>query len=360
MKNDESVLLRGSEVIGEAALRAGCRCYFGYPITPQNELPEYMARRMAEVEGATFLQSESELAGINMVFGASIAGTRVMTSSSSPGISLMQEGISYLAACELPAVIVNIIRGGPGLGNIAPAQSDYFQATRGGGHGDYRCIVLAPAYLQEAADLTYMAFDLADEYRTPVILLGDGMMGQMMEPVVLPPFRKELPAKEWALQGAGDGPSRFLRSLLLDVYVLEDHNWKLYRKYERIASKEVRFEEFETDDAELVVVAYGTAARIAKGAVKRLRSKGMRIGLFRPITLWPFPADRLRRVAEQAARFFVFEFSTGQMVEDVRLALEGKRKIDLYGRPGGVVITPVELSRIIARKYYGLQQEAKK
>ena len=202
-------MLRGSEAIGEAAIRAGCRCYFGYPITPQNELPEYMSRRMAEVPGATFLQSESELAAINMVYGASASGTRVMTSSSSPGVSLMQEGISYLAACEFPSVIVNIVRGGPGLGNIAPAQSDYFQATRGGGHGDYRCIVLAPAYLQEAVDLTYRAFDLADEYRIPVILLGDGMIGQMMEPVVLPEFRKDLPKKEWAITGAGKGPSRF-------------------------------------------------------------------------------------------------------------------------------------------------------
>jgi 2-oxoglutarate ferredoxin oxidoreductase subunit alpha len=360
VKNDEKVLLRGSEVIGEAALRAGCRCYFGYPITPQNELPEYMAKRMAEIQGAIFLQSESELAGINMVFGAAATGTRVMTSSSSPGISLMQEGISYLAACELPAVIVNIVRGGPGLGNIAPAQSDYFQATRGGGHGDYRCIVLAPAYLQEASDLTYKAFDLADEYRIPVVIVGDGMLGQMMEPVFLPPFRENLPEKDWAITGAGKRPSRFLRTLLLDVHVLEEHNWKLHRKYQRITSKEVLFEEYETKDAELVVVAYGTAARIAQGAIKRLREKQMKVGLFRPITLWPFPMEALGRVAEQAARFFVFEFSTGQMVEDVRLALEGRRRIDLYGRPGGVVVTPIELSRIIARKYYALQQEARK
>jgi len=359
VKSEEKVLLRGSEAIGEAALRAGCRCYFGYPITPQNELPEYMARRMAEIPGTVFLQSESELAGINMVFGASVTGTRVMTSSSSPGISLMQEGISYLAACELPAVIVNIIRGGPGLGNIAPAQSDYFQATRGGGHGDYRCIVLAPAYLQEAVDLTYHAFDQADEYRIPVIIVGDGMMGQMMEPVVLPPFREQLPKKDWAIRGAGGGPSRFLRSLLLDVHVLEAHNWKLHRKYERIRRREVRFDEYETRDAELVIVAYGTAARIARGAVKRLREKGMKVGLFRPVTLWPFPEEALRDLAARVGRFFVFEFSTGQMVEDVRLALEGSRHIDFYGRPGGVVITPMELSRIVGRKYHALQQEAR-
>jgi 2-oxoglutarate ferredoxin oxidoreductase subunit alpha len=358
VKKNEKVLLRGSEAIGEAALRAGCRCYFGYPITPQNELPEYMARRMAELPGTIFLQSESELAGINMVYGASATGTRVMTSSSSPGISLMQEGISYLAACEFPAVIVNIIRGGPGLGNIAPAQSDYFQATRGGGHGDYRCIVLAPAYLQEAVDLTYRAFDLADEYRTPVILIGDGMMGQMMEPVVLPEFRKELPAKEWAITGAGTGPSRYIRSLLLDVHVEEAHNWKLYRKYQRIERKEPQSESYATEDADIVVVAYGTAARIAKGAVRRLREKQMRVGLFRPITLWPFPSRDLARLGETAEKFLVFEMSMGQMVEDVRLALNGKAEVELYGRPGGVVITPMELSRILARRYNAMKHEA--
>ena len=358
MKKNEKVLLRGSEAIGEAALRAGCRCYFGYPITPQNELPEYMARRMAELPGTVFLQSESELAGINMVYGASATGTRVMTSSSSPGVSLMQEGISYLAACELPSVIVNIVRGGPGLGNIAPAQSDYFQATRGGGHGDYRCIVLAPAYLQEAVDLTYRAFDLADEYRIPVILIGDGMMGQMMEPVVLPEFRKDLPAKEWAITGAGKGPSRFVRSLLLDVHVEEAHNWKLYRKYQRIERREPQSESYATEDAKMVVVAYGTAARIAKGAVKRLRDKGMKVGLFRPITLWPYPSKALARMAESVGKFLVFEMSMGQMVEDVKLALNGKAEVDLYGRPGGVVMTPVELSRILSRRYNAMQHEA--
>ncbi len=361
MSHDEKELLRGSEAIGEAALRAGCRCYFAYPITPQNELPEYMARRMDEIDGAVFLQSESELAAINMVFGASVTGTRVMTSSSSPGVSLMQEGISYLAAMELPSVIVNIVRGGPGLGNIAPAQSDYFQATRGGGHGDYRTIVLAPAYLQEAVDLTYTAFDLADEYRIPVMILGDGMMGQMMEPVCMPPFRKKFPRKEWALHGAGKGKSRFMRSLLLDVHVLEEHNWKLYRKYEKISRKEVRFEEYETADAEMVVVAYGTAARIAKGAVKRLRQEQrMPVGLFRPVTLWPFPSIDLARVARGAKKVLVFEMSMGQMVDDVRLALEGRVPVDLYGRPGGIVVTPIELSRIISRRYEALEHEARR
>ena len=351
MKSEEKVLLRGSEVIGEAALRAGCRCYFAYPITPQNELPEYMSRRMPEVPGCAFLQSESELAAINMVFGASVTGTRVMTSSSSPGVSLMQEGISYLAGCELPAVIVNIIRGGPGLGNIAPAQSDYFQATRGGGHGDYRTIALAPAYLQEAVDLTYKAFDLADEYRMPVIVIGDGMMGQMMEPVFLPPFRKDFPEKEWALTGAGKKPSRFIRSLLLDVNVLEEHNWKLFRKYQMIERKETLFESYKTEDAEFVVVAYGTAARIARGAVKELREKGFKVGLCRPITLWPFPVKAIRKATSRARKVLAFEMSMGQMVEDVKLALEGTVPVDFYGRPGGVVITPVELSRVISRRY---------
>jgi 2-oxoglutarate ferredoxin oxidoreductase subunit alpha len=351
---EDRVLLRGSEVIGEAALRAGCRCYFGYPITPQNELPEYMARRMAEIEGAVFLQSESELAGINMVLGASVTGTRVMTSSSSPGISLMQEGLSYLAACELPAVVVNIVRGGPGLGNIAPAQSDYFQATRGGGHGDYRCIVLAPASLQEAADVTYEAFDLADRYRIPVIIMGDGMMGQIMEPVRLPPFKKEVPKKDWSIRGAGDGPSRFVRSLLLDVNVLEEHNWKLYRKYQRIERREVRYDAYMADDADFIIVAYGTAARIAKGAVKRSREKGRTVGLLRPITLWPFPSQVLREYAERVKGFLVFEMSMGQMLEDVKLAVEGRAPVEFFGRPGGVVVTPLELERTVARRYHRL------
>jgi 2-oxoglutarate ferredoxin oxidoreductase subunit alpha len=271
----------------------------------------------------------------------------------------MQEGISYLAAMELPSVIVNIVRGGPGLGNIAPAQSDYFQATRGGGHGDYRCIVLAPAYLQEAVDITYSAFDLADEYRIPVMILGDGMMGQMMEPVVFPPFRKKLPKKDWTLTGSGKGPSRFLRSLLLDVNVLEEHNWKLHRKYEKITRKEVLFEEYETADADFVVVAYGTAARIAKGAVQRARKNGLKVGLFRPITLWPFPAHALVQTARNAKKVLVFEMSMGQMVEDVRLSLEGRVPVDLYGRPGGVVVTPADLSRIISRRYHAMGHEAK-
>lgn len=354
----EKFLLRGNEAIGEAALRAGCRFYAGYPITPQNELPEYMARRMNELqqqqpeENYVFIQSESEISAINMLLGASVTGARVLTSSSSPGISLKQEGISFLAGMELPAVIVNIMRGGPGLGNIAPAQSDYFQATRGGGHGDYRTMVLAPGSVQELADLTYEAFELADEYRNPVIILGDGMLGQMMEPVVFKqPWKTKLPPKPWALRGAKDRPSRFFRSLILPVDEMEEHNWRLYRKYQRMERKETRCEEVNLKGADFIIVAYGTAARIAKAAVKRAREKGLHIGLIRPITLWPFPTDAVRAASEHVKGILTFELSTGQMVEDVRLAVEGRTPVDFYGRPGGVVPTPAELFRVVSRSY---------
>lgn len=352
----EKRLMRGSHVVGEAAIRAGCRYYFGYPITPQNELPEYMATQFAAMPDATFIQAESELASINMVIGASMAGGRVMTSSSSPGISLKQEGISYLAAMELPAVIVNMMRGGPGLGNIAPSQSDYFQATRGGGHGDYRTVVLAPASGQELADLTRRAFELADEYLTPVMLLGDGMMGQMMEPVEYPePIDpKMLPLKPWILDGARGRKSRLIRSLLLDPRLEEEHNWKLYRKYETITDQEQRSESYLTEDARLVVVAYGTAARIAKGAVNRLRENGLKVGLFRPVSLWPFPARALNNISQWVRSFVVFEMSTGQMVEDVRLSLEGKRRTYFYGRPGGIVPSPQEVAHVLSGQYFRL------
>lgn len=346
--------MRGSHVIGEAAVRAGCRFYAGYPITPQNELTEYSAGAMAKLEDGTFIQAESELAAINMVIGASMAGARPMTSSSSPGISLKQEGISYLAAQELPAVIVNTMRGGPGLGNIAPSQSDYFQATRGGGHGDYRTIVLAPASGQELADLTRKAFEYADAYRTPVMILGDGMMGQMMEPVIMPEWidTGTLPKKNWILDGAKERPSRLIRSLLLDTSVEEDRNWKLERKYREITRKITSAETFMTDDARLVVVAYGTAARIAKGAIKKVRKLGLKVGLVRPITLWPFPNAILSEMSRLITDFFVFEMSTGQMVEDVRLALEGKSNIHFYGRPGGIISTPDEIAKEINTVYH--------
>ena len=346
--------MRGTHVLGEAAIRAGCRAYFGYPITPQNELPEYMSEQFAKMDDAIFVQAESELASINMVMGASIAGARVMTSSSSPGISLKAEGISYLAGMELPAVIVNMMRGGPGLGNIAPAQGDYFQATKGGGHGDFRLIVLAPAYGQEIADMTRMAFDMADKYRNPVMILGDGMMGQMMEPVVFPePIDpKTLPKKDWVLDGANGRDSKTICSLWLDPYKLEELNWRLFKKYETIAKTEFDQEMYLTDDAEMILVAYGTAARIAKGAVQRVRAEGLKVGLFRPKTLWPFPYGPLQELSSNLGEVMAFEMSTGQMVEDVRLAVEGRCPVTFYGRPGGVVSTPEEVANVVTNNYH--------
>jgi 2-oxoglutarate ferredoxin oxidoreductase subunit alpha len=350
----EKQLMRGSQVIAEAAIRAGCRFYAGYPITPQNEMTEYMANAMAELSDGTFIQAESEIAAINMVLGASTAGVRSMTSSSSPGLSLKQEGISFLAASELPAVIVNTMRGGPGLGNIAPSQGDYFQATRGGGHGDYRSIVLAPASGQEQADLTRKAFEYADKYRTPVLILVDGMMGQMMEPVIFPePIDPlDLPPKPWILDGAKGRPSRIIKSLILNTREMEDHNWKLARKYENIAREITTAESYLTEDANMVVIAYGTAARIAKGAIKRVREMGLKVGLFRPITLYPFPSKALLEMSRVVKHFLVFEMNTGQMIEDVRLSLEGRSNIHFYGRPGGIISTPDEISKEISSIYY--------
>lgn len=341
----EKMLMSGSHVVGEAAVRAGCRYYFGYPITPQNELPEYLSARMLEV-GGTFIQGESEVASINMVLGASAAGGRVMTSSSSPGISLKQEGISYMAGTELPAVIINMMRGGPGLGNIAPSAADYFQATRGGGHGDYRTPVLAPAGGQELAELTFVAFDIADKYRTPVMLLGDGLMGQVMEPVVFPDFidLKDLPKKDWILDGCAGRAPRTLFSMLLgqkgDLYY---HNLHLQEKYDRITADEVRWDTHRTEDAEVVVVAYGSAARIAESAVDDLREEGIAAGLFRPITLWPYPMAELRRLASRVPKVAVFELCMGQMVEDVMLSVGERSEIHFYGVPGGLIPTPAEV-----------------
>ena len=345
------VLMQGNMVIGEAAIRAGCRFYAGYPITPQNELTEYMSENMRKAEGGIFIQSESEIAAINMIAAASAAGVRVMTSSSSPGISLKQDGISSMAACELPGLIVNMMRGGPGLGNIAPSQGDYFQATRGGGHGDYRTIVLAPASSQELADLTMDAFDLADKYRNPVMILADGMMGQMMEPTVFKEAKPRVYSENFMMRGAGTGKSKIIKGLILPPLEMEEHNWKLARKYQVISDRETRHETFNIEGADLIVVAYGTAARIAKGAIKRLRETGLNVGIFRPITLWPFPFLELRAVAERANNFLVFEMNTGQMIEDVRLALQGYADIDFHGRPGGVVPTPIELANAIARQF---------
>jgi 2-oxoglutarate/2-oxoacid ferredoxin oxidoreductase subunit alpha len=330
-------LLCGNEALAESAIQAGCDAYFGYPITPQNEVPAYMARRMPQ-EGRVFVQAESELAAINMVFGASAAGARAMTSSSSPGISLMQEGISYLAGCELPAVIVNIMRGGPGLGNIAPSQSDYFQATRGGGHGDYRTITFGPATVQELADCMPLAFDLADQYRNPVMVLGDGILGQMMEPVeIVKQPGRTLPDKDWALTGADGRKQRIVRSLILEDNGLERHNQKLQQKYAAIEKDEVRYEEEDIEDAQIVLVAYGTTSRVVRTAVSRARKKGIRASWIRPITLWPFPTDPLNRAARHDRVFLAVEMSCGQMVEDVRLAVNGKSPVYFYGRSGGGV-----------------------
>ena len=345
----EKMLMNGSQTVGEAAVRAGCRYYFGYPITPQNELPEYLSARMPEV-GGTFIQGESEVASINMVLGASVAGARTMTSSSSPGISLKQEGISYMAGMELPAVIVNMMRGGPGLGNIAPSAADYFQATRGGAHGDYRTPVLAPAGGQELVDLTVEAFDLADKYRTPVMLLGDGLMGQVMEPVVFPDFidLKDLPEKDWALRGCKGREARAIFSMILGQQgELYRHNLDLQKKYDRITAEEQRWETKYAEDAELIVVAYGTAARIAESAIEDLKTEGINAGLFRPISLWPFPLHALRELSKKAPKVAVFELCLGQMVEDVILSVGERAEIYFHGVPGGLIPTPAEVAEFL-------------
>ena len=342
MQNNRT-LLSGNEAIGEAGIRAGVDAYFGYPITPQNELTAYMSRRMLE-EGRVFIQSESELAAINMVLGAAVSGKRAMTSSSSPGISLKQEGISYMAGMELPGVIVNIVRGGPGLGNIAPAQSDYWQGTRGGGHGDYRTICLAPSTVQECVDLVYLAFDLADKYRNPALVLADGRLGQMMEPAKfdhLPPPNP--PEKPWALTGAKGREQQSLKSLFLNEDVLEALNVKLGKKYDEIEKNEVRYEEVRMDDAEICIVAYGTSARVAKETLKRAREQGLRVGMIRPISLWPYPYEPVRAAADKVRFFLVPEMSLGQMIEDVRLAVEGKKPVYHTGRVGGNVSTAKEI-----------------
>jgi len=357
----KKILITGNEAIAEAAIRAGCTFYAGYPITPQNEIPAYMARRMPQV-GGVFIQAESELAAINMVLGAAVAGARAITTSSSPGMSLKQEGISYLAGCQLPAVIVNIMRGGPGLGNIAPSQSDYFQATKGGGHGDYHSIVLAPSTVQEAFDLTVLSFELADKYRNPAIILGDGMLGQMMEPIIA--YRKSPIAyrndkllamgnkpKPWALTGCKGRKPNIIRSLYLAEGKLEEINLQLQRKYRQIEKNEQRWEGAFIKDAKILLVAYGTMARIARSAVNKLREKGKKIGLIRPITLWPFPNKAFKQLAisDKRLAILVIEMSYGQMVEDVRLAVNGKFPIEFLGRAGGGIPTEKEIINKIVK-----------
>ncbi|MDO8535883.1 MAG: 3-methyl-2-oxobutanoate dehydrogenase subunit VorB [Candidatus Omnitrophota bacterium] len=346
----KKILLCGNEACGEGAILAGCKFYAGYPITPQNELIAYMAKRMSEVSGI-FIQAESELAAINMVFGAAAAGERAMTSSSSPGVSLKQEGISYIAGAELPCVIVNMQRGGPGLGNIAPAQSDYFQSVKGGGHGDYKTIVFAPSSAQELLDYTFMAFDMADKYRNPVLILGDGLLGQMMEPVTIVKenYNPHLVEKPWALTGCKGRKPNIVRSFFLGEGALEEHNKRLQEKYKTISDSEVRAQAFNLKDSEIVMVAYGSVARTAKAAMEQARAKGIKVGLIRPISLWPFPSKIIKDASLKAKKFLVIEMSSGQMVEDVMLAVNGKSEVDFYGRMGGGIPTEEEVLARIER-----------
>ena len=336
-------MLKGNEAIAEAAIRAGLEAFFGYPITPQSELLEHMSRRMPEL-GRVFLQAESEVAAINMVYGAACAGVRVMTSTSGPGFSLMQEGLSYIAGSEVPAVVVNIMRGGPGLGNIQPSQGDYFQVTRSAGHGDFHPIVLAPATVQESIDLVTLAFDLAEKYRTLVIVAGDGSIGQMMEPAELPPMRplrKERPS--WALTGAKGREPNVITSLYLGAANLEKLNLRLQEKLARIEANEIRYKEYMTEDAELLLVGFGTAGRVCLSVVQEARDRGIKAGLFRPITLWPFPMQRIAELAERVRGILVVEMNAGQMLHDVREAVEGRTPVRFYGRLGGFIPLPDEI-----------------
>ena len=339
----EKVLMKGNEAIAEAAIRAGCLHYFGYPITPQTELAAYMAKRMPKI-GGTFLQAESEIAAINMVYGVSATGKRVMTSSSSPGVSLKQEGISYIAGADLPALIVNVQRGGPGLGGIQPSQSDYFQATKGGGHGDYHLIVLTPDSVQEMADLTALAFDLSDKYRVPAMLLADGTMGQMMEPVTLPePHQTEI-EKPWTVTGTQmKRKHNIVNSLYLVPEELEKTNFERFERYRQIEENEARYESFLMEDADICVVAFGIAARVSKNAVIAARKLGIKAGMIRPITVWPFPRKPLAEAAEHVKGFVSVELSMGQMIEDVRLAIDCKKPVALCNRAGGMIPSPEQV-----------------
>ena len=343
--NTEKILTKGNIAICEGAIDAGCDAYFGYPITPQNEIPAYMSKKMVELD-RVFVQAESEIAAINMVFGAAVCGKRAMTSSSSPGISLKQEGISYLAGAELPCVIVNVQRGGPGLGNISGSQADYFQATKGGGHGDYRLIVLAPYSVKEMYDLTFLAFDLADNYRIPVMILTDGIVGQMMEPIETIKNEKlkiKNYEKDWKLDGCKGREPRLMRSLIMEEGGLEKHNWHLKEKYGDIKKNEIRYEADFTDDAEISVVAFGITARICKSAVKKLRQEGLKVGLIRPVTLWPFPEKAISDVAAKSKKILVAEMNMGQMVEDVKLAVNGVCPVEFLGAPGGAIFSEDEI-----------------
>ena len=348
------VLMKGNEAIGAAAIQAGCKYFFGYPITPQSELPEYMSRELPKV-GGVFLQAESEVAAINMVYGAAGAGARVMTSSSSPGMALKQEGISYIAGAELPCLLVNIMRGGPGLGSIQPSQTDYFQATRGGGNGDYRMVVFAPANVQELVDLIIEGFDLADQYRNPVMVLGDGMIGQMMEPVEFKtPTKRDLPEKDWATVGTGNKRKpNIINSLYIAAEDLEAHNIRLQAKYKKMQETECRVESYNIEDADVVIAAYGTTSRIAKTAIAKLEKEGYKVGLIRPITLWPYPFDEFKKINPNCKGILTVEMNNGQMIDDVKIAVEGKFPVSFYGRSGGMVPTPDAIIEHVKKIYGG-------
>jgi 2-oxoglutarate ferredoxin oxidoreductase subunit alpha len=354
-------LMKGSEAIGEAAVQADCKLFFGYPITPQNEIPEYMSMRLPQI-GGTFVQAESEVAASNMIYGAAGAGERVMTSSSSPGVSLMSEAISYLAGAELPVVIVNIVRAGPGLGGILPSQGDYFQATKASGHGDFRVLVLAPWSVQEAADLVQDAFELADHYRNPVMILGDGLIGQMMEPVEFSEGRtpiKELESKTWATTGCdGSRPTNVVNSLFLDPEELEQHNIHLKEKYDRMVADEIRVATYGTDeDYDVLIVAYGTVARVCSTAMEELREEGIKVALIRPVSLFPFPYKAIREAAMKAGSVLVVELSTGQMIEDVQLALARSRPVHFHNRLGGMLVSPDEVVAKVKAMLDGQSEE---
>jgi 2-oxoglutarate ferredoxin oxidoreductase subunit alpha len=346
-------LLKGNVAFAEAAIRAGCEAYFGYPITPQTEALEHMSARMPEL-GRVFLQAESELAAVNMVYGAACAGVRVMSSSSSPGVSLMMEGLSYIAGSEVPVVLVDIMRGGPGLGNIAPSQGDYNQIVKGGGHGDYRQVVLAPATIQELIDFTVEAFDIAEKYRCIVVVLADGSLGQMMEPAELPAMREVRKPEQrpnWALTGAKERDPNVISSIYIDPNEEEVFNLKLMEKHKLIEANEVRYKTMDLDDAEMAIVAFGTAGRISQSAIRQARDEGMKVGLFRPISLYPFPYDAVSKVAENVKHILVVEMNGGQMIDDVRLGVEGRVPVDFYGRMGGIVPLPDEVYEQIVLAY---------
>ena len=351
----KKVLMKGNEAIAEAAIKSGCLHFFGYPITPQTEISEYMAKRMPKV-GGLCLQAESEVSAINMIMGAAAAGSRCLTSSSSPGISLKSEGISYIVGCDLPCVIVNVQRGGPGLGGIQPSQQDYYQATKANGHGDEQIIVLAPASVQEMAQLTSEGFDLADIYLMPAMILADGALGQMMEPVDFElSSKREIPEKTWATNGTfGKRKKNIINSLYMNPNELEQSIIDRYKRYDEVAEKETKYEEYKCDDADIVLVAYGITSRICKTAIAAARAKGIKVGLLRPITLWPYPKKPLRALADTAKHFLVVELNMGQMVDDVKVSTECKRPVSFYGRTGGVIPTPAEVLAEIEKIAGGL------